>query len=559
LSRLVAKEISVSRKISTFCVFCGLLLPLQTLFGATPPLSDLLRDITTGSETEKVKAINQLEELGKADKEIVAALSSELQNDSAMVRAHAVHALGALKATGSVGLVIPLAFDKNAEVRRAAIYALEEIKPGPQVILPLIDQVLKETDPMVRMQALTLVAEIGKPAVPSLIKLLGNEESAPWGCIALGAIGADAADAIPALTKLLDAAHQPKLRLEAAMALSSIGPAAVTALPELKSILDKKDPVVMPGAIFAIGRLGPAGKPAERQLRDIAEREDLFSRVIASWALCKLNPENQKLLADSVLVLVTALIDKEPRTRDAATKCLVDLKPRPSLLMPAIGKIINGANSESMNNIVEAIADVGVPAVPILIRALNEESQRPRVAAILGRLGPDAKDAAPALAAIVEQDKSPAARREALIALGSIGPFANIQAPVVAKVLKDDDTQLRAAACYTLGKIGPLAVGCKNDLLECLKSEDELCSMAAAWALTRVDPNCPEGSKKSVPCLVKGLFNSDAHIRMEAVTALQSLGTQAQEAVPSLKKVAADDPQAAIRIAAGEAVKTVEK
>jgi hypothetical protein len=31
--------------------------------------------------------------------------------------------------------------------------------------------------------------------------------------------------------------------------------------------------------------------------------------------------------------------------------------------------------------------------------------------------------------------------------------------------------------------------------------------MAAAWALTRVDPNCPEGAQKSVPCLVKGLFN----------------------------------------------------
>ena len=60
--------------------------------------------------------------------------------------------------------------------------------------------------------------------------------------------------------------------------------------------------------------------------------------------------------------------------------------------------------------------------------------------------------------------------------------------------------------------------------------------MAAAWALTRVDPNCPEGSKKSVPCLVKGLFNPDAHVRFEAITSLQLLGPQAKEAVPALKK-----------------------
>ncbi len=279
------------------------------------------------------------------------------------------------------------------------------------------------------------------------------------------------------------------------MALSSIGPAAASALPELMKILDKKDPVVLPGAIYAIGRLGPEGKPAERKLRDLAARGDPFTRVIATWAICKMHPENQKLLADSLPVLVTALIDKEPRTRAAATKALVDLKPRPALLMPAIGKIMDAVRPESMNNIVEAVADAGAPAVPVLIKALGEPSQRPKVAAILGRLGPEAKDAAPALADILETDKSPAARREALIALGSIGPFAYQQAPAIAKVLKDDDAQLRAAACYALGKIGPLAVGSKGELLDCLKSEDELCSMAAAWALTRVDPNCPEGAK----------------------------------------------------------------
>ena len=98
--------------------------------------------------------------------------------------AHAVHALGALKATGSVERVVPLVFDKDAEVRHAAIFTLRQLKPGPQVTVPLIDQVLKETDPMVRMQVLSFVAEIGKPAVPSLVKLLDNEETATWGCIA---------------------------------------------------------------------------------------------------------------------------------------------------------------------------------------------------------------------------------------------------------------------------------------------------------------------------------------------------------------------------------------
>jgi HEAT repeat protein len=316
---------------------------------------------------------------------------------------------------------------------------------------------------------------------------------------------------------------------------------------------------VLPGAIYAIGKIGPAGKSAEKKLKELAAREDTFTRVIATWAILKMHPENQKLLTDSLPIFVTALADKEPRTRTAATKALIDLKPGPLLVMPAVGKVMEGASPAALENIVEAISDVGALAVPNLVKALEEESLRPKIAAILGRLGPDAKEAAPALAEIVAKDKSPAARREALIALGSIGPFAAGQVPAIAKVLKDEDSKLRAAACYSLGKIGPPAISAKADLLECLKDSDELCNMAAAWALTRVDPNCPEGSKKSVPCLVKGLFNPDAHVRFESIASLQLLGPQAKEAVPALKKLAADDPQAAVRVAAGEAVKTVGK
>ena len=123
-------------------------------------------------------------------------------------------------------------------------------------------------------------------------------------------------------------------------------------------------------------------------------------------------------------VLVTALIDKEPRTRAAATKCLVLLKPPPALLMPAIGKIIEAANADAMNNIVEAVADVGaLRGAGLGEGGSSKIRSAPRVAAILGRLGPDAKDAAPALAGILEKDKSPSVRREALIAHGFHRPI----------------------------------------------------------------------------------------------------------------------------------------
>jgi HEAT repeat protein len=235
------------------------------------------------------------------------------------------------------------------------------------------------------------------------------------------------------------------------------------------------------------------------------------------------------------------------------------LKPRPALLIPAICKVMDGASPEAMNHILEAVEPVGARAAPVLVKALEDAALRPRVAAMLGRLGPDAREAAPALAGIVERDPSPAARREALIALGAMGPFAAEQAPIIAKVLKDDDFRLRAAACYALGKIGPPSIASKDELLECRDSGNELCGAAAAWALSRVDPQRPAGDSPSVACLVKDLFDPDAHVRLKSVNALRDLGAQAQEALPALKKIAADDPQAALRIAADEAVKTVNK
>jgi HEAT repeat protein len=545
------------RRVTFAIIVFGLLASRETFSAEPPKLSDLLKAVSTGGEAEKIKAINALEEYGNANGAVVEALLDRAKNDSPAVRAHALHALGVLKAEKAVEIAAQAMSDGDAEVRHAAIFALQQLKPDPKITVPLIDGAIRDSDPTVRMHVLNLIAEIGKPAVPTLLRASSDESLAPWCCIALGAIGPDAADAVPALTKMLSADHPPKLRLEAAMALASIGPASAPALPELTKILDGKDAVALPGAIYAIGKIGPPAKSAEKRLRELAGGADAFDRVIASWAILKIHPDNQKMLNDSLPLFVTALVDKEPRMRVAATKALLDLKPDPQTIMPAIGKAMDGASAAALENIVEIIGGAGASAVPNLVKALKEESLRPKVAVILARIGPEAKGAAPALAEIVENDKSPVARREALIALGAIGPFAAEQTPAIAKVLHGDDSQLRAAACYSLGKIGPLALSAKADLLECLKADDELCYMAAAWALARIDPNCPEGSKKSVPCLVKSLYHADPHVRFEAINSLQLFGSQAKEAVPALKKVAADDPQAAIRMAAIEAIKIV--
>ena len=65
----------------------------------------------------------------------------------------------------------------------------------PAVSVPLLVNVLKDADPSIRNEAMEILVEIGKPAVPTLSRLLSGEKAVYWCCIVLGEIGPDAAEA----------------------------------------------------------------------------------------------------------------------------------------------------------------------------------------------------------------------------------------------------------------------------------------------------------------------------------------------------------------------------
>ena len=126
----------------------------------------------------------------------------------------------------AVASLAPLLADPDPRVRRMAIRAWGRIRPGPGVSVPLLSNVLRDADPAIRTEALDILADIGKPAVPTLTRLLGRADVAYWCCMALGEIGPDAAAAAPALAKVLRNNPRPEVCREAALALGSIGPAA---------------------------------------------------------------------------------------------------------------------------------------------------------------------------------------------------------------------------------------------------------------------------------------------------------------------------------------------
>lgn len=94
--------------------------------------------------------------------------------------------------------------------------------PTPDLVSALID-VLKDTDPEVRINAGNALAAIGAPAVDPLINTLShrNREARSAAAFALGQMGAEAAPAATALVRALKDADTD-VRRHSAQALSRI-------------------------------------------------------------------------------------------------------------------------------------------------------------------------------------------------------------------------------------------------------------------------------------------------------------------------------------------------
>jgi hypothetical protein len=91
---------------------------------------------------------------------------------------------------------------------------------------------------------------------------------------ALGIIGADRPEVVPALAKILAEDPDAEARHRAALSLLKIGSPARTAVPELAQALDDEEPAVRMNAALALSALGAEARPAVPALIEAIERKD---------------------------------------------------------------------------------------------------------------------------------------------------------------------------------------------------------------------------------------------------------------------------------------------
>jgi HEAT repeat protein len=530
------------------------------LFGLTSvtmasSTEDLIGALKSPDATTRLSAIDQLGAQGAKSAEAVVPLTALLKDDSAVVRARAAIALGEIgqPAKGASSELVSLLKDDDPSVRRQAVRALGAIRPGPKIMIPLFVKLMEDLDPGVRVRVLGAVAEAGEAAVPGLIEALKNDKAAYWACVVLRDIGPAAKAAVPALAeKLTD--PRPDIRREAVLALGAMNQAAAAVIPQIVATLGDEN--TRNAATFVLGQLGMIPADAEPTIRANAKSDDKFLSTVSLWALARVHPEDKDLRRQATELIVERLKDNDPFVRVAAARALAALPPAPAITLPIWRKAMKDANSATINQALDALAELGAPAVPTLVNVLeNHEDLSVYVVYTLGQMGPAAASATAALARLVaDQDANLAS--EAAIALSKIGPAASGAVPALCAALDRPDCPDAHEIILALGNIGPAAVVAEPLVVKAMSSKDGALAVIAASALTQIHPQSDSAAAKAIPVLVAGLSDSLPEIRRAAADALGALGPLGREAVPALQ-LASKDSAKSVREAAEKAIQAI--
>ncbi len=482
--------------------------------------------------------------------------------------------------------------------RREAIYDLSKLGPAAKAALPELIKATDDQDKQVWSGALTIIAELGPEAaeaIPALIEGLdsrkvrgGRERDRAQATLrtayALAQIGPAA---LPALIGAMESDNTPR-RLGAARALAHLGPSAAPAVdallknlghheefvrrevtdalgqigapavPGLTRALTAPEPKQRQAAALALAQIGATAKPAADTLLAQSEKEtDPLPRAAIFTALPKVGADPAKTAA----ILHTAIRGDQADLRHAAVNALLtapaiaskavgdlanDLKspeaPRRQraaqilgrlgpAAVPAVPALLERAQAEPAATVyAEALAQIGTPALPPLLQALSTAKKgsddRTWVFRALNEMG------APALSGLAEALRSPtpAVRAGAAAALQGM-PLE--KHPAVKRLLEltpDPDATVRAASLRTLADVRSERPAIIEKLNLALKDPDPAVRKAAAIGLATAGAV----EKLGVDGLQALLSEPDPETQRTAIRALGALGANARPAVPAL-------------------------
>lgn len=339
-------------------------------------------------------------------------------------------------------------------------------------------------------------------------------------------------------------APDPRARVEVLVALGSLGPAAREASLALRACLEDPDPAVRDGAISCLARIGVGVVP---ELIEDLDHPVVQRAQGAARALGALGPEARAAAHALGLAL------GRPELAGHAATALALLGSAATGALPQLLGAVPAAQGPVLAQVLRALGGLGeaaTPALPALVSCLERPGAECLAAESLGRLGPVARDAVPALRALIHAEPSTeGSARDIDFATEAVddpvaGPFAR-PAPVSgARVL------VRSAAASALGSIGKAATPAVPELLELLGDPNELLRDEACDALGRILADAPEPLAEVIVAL-----GGDRRVVREGVAhAITRAARRAPATRASLERLRERQDPGQIREALGDAL-----
>lgn len=410
---------------------------------------------------------------GDADK-VVPGVIELLKSDDEVVRYRAAKMLARVgrKAEPAVPKLIELLNDPKSQIQAAAVEALTAIGPAAKDAVIALAKKVEGDDVQLARDAAKALREFGPiagPAAPSLAKALDSPDSGL--CLdaanALTAIGPEAVSAIDAIAKhLLDETARRDERIALLQATAAIGPPAKQAIPAVNTLLSRKEIPVQVAAAETLGRIGSGDPEALKKLGEVLKDTRNTPQAVqfaVLRAIASMGAKGGTAVAD-----VKAYQDqaKDTSAKVWASATLValgsDADANAKVVLAALKDTAPTAKTARVAAIesAEYLGARAKPGVTDLIEALKDKSSigrtdggtvREKAALILGKLGPNAKEAIRPLTDLLK-DSDRGARRAAAEALGYFGPDAVVAAPKLRELARTD-AELASVANAALDKI----------------------------------------------------------------------------------------------------------
>lgn len=394
---------------------------------AKPAVAPLGSALTDKVERVRLASAQALGQIGPDAAAAVPALAKALDDEAGTVTLSAAEALGKIGAAAAPAVAERLS---NPKMRALAAGVLGDLGPQARAAVPALIKALQVPDSEGKQEIMLALGAIGseaRPAVPELLKTLKAEGDPTRAAAAFALAGIGATEAGPLLKQTVTSKDEV-LALASARALLRLGPDnpehVSLALPRLIAALSQKSAGIRREAAEALADLGPRAGSAVPALIKALHDEDADVRLAVLAALEEIGAGSKAAVSD----LTRLLSDHAPEVRTGAAYALGKLGPDAKPAVPDLQRLL--ASKDEVEQTVAGYALVRIApspmliqtAVPLLIRALNDETSNLRVeaATLLGQIGGGRADAKSALQK-ASTDPDDAVRKAAVDAAKELG------------------------------------------------------------------------------------------------------------------------------------------